>query len=181
MKKFIQRAAFALGALVAATGASADPVLTYNGHYYYYTSGPSSWTASEAEAAGRGAHLVTINDAAEQAALLGAFGNSERLWIGLVDVAGNNNWTWVSGEAATYTNWNAPVEPNNIGSERWSVMNWANNGKWNNLPDPGCCTNPLTPLRGIIEVDRPLPEPGSLALAAIALLGTAAAARRRRA
>ncbi len=179
MKQFIRKTALALGALAVATGASADPVLSYNGHYYYYATPASSWSAAEAQAVALGGHLVAINDAAEQAALVGAFGGTDTLWIGLTDAASEGTFHWSNGDAVTYTNWNAG-EPNNSGNEDFVAMNWGSAGKWNDLPDPGCCTSPLTPLRGIIEVDHELPEPGSLALAALALLGAGTAARRRR-
>ena len=166
MKKLIQGVAASAVFAFASAAAFAAPVLTYNGHDYYYTTAATSWTAAEAQAVSLGGHLVAINDAAEQAALGGAFGTTERLWIGLTDALVEGVFTWTNGDALTYTNWNAG-EPNNSGGEDYVVINWANAGKWNDLPDAGCCTNPLTPLRGLIEVTH-VPEPGSLALAGLA-------------
>ena len=61
-------------------------------------------SAAEAWAQGLGGHLVTVNDAAEQAWLERAVLRGE-VWIGLTDEAVEGTWVWMSGEAVTYTNW----------------------------------------------------------------------------
>ncbi len=64
-----------------------------------------SWEDARAKAAAEGAHLVSINDAAEQQWLVSIFGTVP-YWIGLnTDVAKEGEWVWTSGEPATYTNW----------------------------------------------------------------------------
>ena len=50
------------------------------------------------------AHLVTINDADEQAWLLEVFGK-ENFWIGAIDTSDAENPRWGNGEPLTYTNW----------------------------------------------------------------------------
>ena len=55
-------------------------------------------------AAAEGAHLVTINDQAEQQWLLGLFGN-HLYWIGLSDTKKEGEWVWQNGEPLTYKNW----------------------------------------------------------------------------
>ena len=72
------------------------------------------------------AHLVAINDAAEQKWLSETFGYPP-YWIGLTDFAEEEEWEWTSGEPATYTNW-APHEPADAdrGEEDYVVMR----GKW---------------------------------------------------
>ena len=57
-------------------------------------------------ATAEGAHLVTINDAAEQQWLLGLFRN-HLYWIGLSDAEKEGEWAWQNGEPLTYTNWGA--------------------------------------------------------------------------
>lgn len=163
-------------ALLASAGlAQAAPVLTYNGSDYYLTTNTAgTWTASEAEAVGMGGHLVTINDAAEEAALRAAFGGQQIFWIGFTDQDVEGSFVWISGEAVTFTHWNGG-EPNNAGNEDYALLNWnTSTGAWNDLANSGGN-------RGIIEVkhDNTVPEPGSVVLAGLALLGLAA--RRRRA
>lgn len=55
----------------------------------------------------QGAHLVTINDAAEQEWLLEVFGR-ENYWIGLTDASKIESPHWDNGEPVTYTNWSQP-------------------------------------------------------------------------
>ena len=52
----------------------------------------------------QGAHLVAINDQAEQEWLLGLFGNY-LYWIGLSDAEKEGEWVWENGEPLTYSNW----------------------------------------------------------------------------
>ena len=54
----------------------------------------------------QGAHLVAINDAAEQEWLLEVFGR-ENFWIGLTDASKAENPHWDNGEPVTYTNWSS--------------------------------------------------------------------------
>lgn len=53
------------------------------------------------------AHLVAINDAAEQEWLLEVFGR-ENYWIGLTDASKVESPHWDNGEPVTYTNWSQP-------------------------------------------------------------------------
>ena len=55
----------------------------------------------------QGAHLVAINDAAEQEWLLEVFGR-ENYWIGLTDASKVESPHWDNGEPVTYTNWSQP-------------------------------------------------------------------------
>ena len=65
----------ALAILTAATTTAqagtptAPPVLSFEGHDYFYTATAAQWVAAEAQARWMGGHLVAINSAEEQAAL----------------------------------------------------------------------------------------------------------------
>ena len=69
-------------------------------------------TREEAQkrAAAQGAHLVAINDKAEQEWFLEVFGKRENFWIGLTAGSKEGKQQWDNGEPVTYTNWNSPKE-----------------------------------------------------------------------
>lgn len=139
-------AAIALGTFTQRLGAQvlAGPMLNpANGHHYYLLE-TNFWTNAEAQAVGMGGHLVTINDANENAWVLATFGNyagvPRRLHIGLTDEGHEGQWAWTSGESVTYLNW-APGEPNNgagyFPHENYSFMyapteSWPQ-GSWNDI------------------------------------------------
>jgi hypothetical protein len=78
---------------------------TNNNHFYALTVGPT-WQEAEEQAQNLGAHLVTINDQAENDWLLDTFGcEAKGFWIGFNDIEEEGNWVWSSGESSTYTNW----------------------------------------------------------------------------
>ena len=75
-----------------------------------------------AQAAKEDAHLVAINDAAEQHWLERAF-SPMRTLIGLSDIEAEGQWQWHSGEPVTYVNW-AQYEPQDAdnGDEDYVIM-----------------------------------------------------------
>jgi Lectin C-type domain len=137
--------------------------LYYGGHNYYLV-GQGSWDDSETFAQSLGGHLVTINDAAENAWLTTNFllpNPTMNPWMGLNDADGNGSWLWASGEAVSYVNW-APGEPS-LGFERYGNIYQGTSsyvGQWNNAPGD-------TVIYGIVEV----PEPSSLAIVSLVFLG----------
>ena len=74
-----------------------------NGHAYKRIPCESR-DAAVAQATAEKAHLVTINDAAEQAWLTAVFGH-EFYWIGLSDAEKEGQWQWDNGEPVAYENW----------------------------------------------------------------------------
>ncbi|MDE0683010.1 MAG: lectin-like protein [Candidatus Poribacteria bacterium] len=64
--------------------------------------------AAQERAAAQGAHLLTINDKAEQEWLLEVFGKRENFWIGLTAGSKAGKQQWDNGEPITYTNWISP-------------------------------------------------------------------------
>ncbi len=62
------------------------------------------------QAAAQAAHLVAINDKAEQEWFLEVFGKRENFWIGLINGSEEGKRQWDNGEPVTYTNWISPQE-----------------------------------------------------------------------
>jgi hypothetical protein len=99
---------------------------------------------AEALAVSLGGHLVTINDAAEQAWLLETFGSiasdnssnlAENFWIGLNDLEEEGTFRWFSGEPVDYINW-ASTEPANDRGEDVVLLDHPANGtlgEWNDV------------------------------------------------
>ena len=63
---------------------------------------------AQTQATAQDAHLVTINDKAEQEWVLEVFGKQENYWIGLINDSEEGKQQWDNGEPVTYTSWNSP-------------------------------------------------------------------------
>lgn len=103
-----------------------------NGHNYkrVYC---DSWDDAQAKAVDEGAHLVAINDIAEQAWLMRIFGTAP-YWIGLINGAKEGKWGWTSGEQVTYTNWALHKLINaNRGNEDYVFMGLLPDGGWHKV------------------------------------------------
>jgi hypothetical protein len=126
----------AVVALIPWQSAISEPVYQWNGHYYALTSEETDWVSAEAEAASHGGHLITINNAQEQAFVEKTFLTppDQVFWIGMTDAEEEGEWHWVSGEPVEYANWENPGEPNNVIwrhpvtgqaiDEDYGVINW---------------------------------------------------------
>jgi|WetSurMetagenome_2_1015567.scaffolds.fasta_scaffold259032_2 hypothetical protein len=171
MKKFI----VFVGLCVIATGAMVNAAWTsYNGHQYALTTGSGDWASAEAEAVAAGGHLVTINDAAENAFVWTTLMNGQgTAWLGLYQPAGSiepaDGWIWISGDPSVYRNWNGG-EPNNSSSfgesEDFAEIGYtAYNGTWN---DWGSLRPDFSAIPGVIEVCS-VPAPGALLLGSMGM------------
>ncbi len=138
---------------------------TYNGHTYLFSQA-GSWYEAQAEARRLGGNLVTINDATEESWLRDTFGSTERLWTGLNDATVEGQFTWVSGEAVTYTNW-SPGEPrsSNGAGQDYGTINYTNRqgnstNHWDDTDSDGASEwigsrwVRVNGFRGIIEINN---------------------------
>lgn len=110
-----------------------------NGHRYLVYKGAGDWdkAATFAASLGEGWHLATITSAEEQACvsrLVSAYGGT--CWLGGTYSGG---WTWMTGEAFDYTNWD-DGEPGGNSSEPYlgiygnsTQTSYATDGKWNDF------------------------------------------------
>ena len=124
--------------------------------------------AAQAQAAAQDAHLLVINDKAEQEWLLKVFGAGENYWIGLINSSEEGKQQWDNGEPVTYTNWMSPQEAAKITKSAQDSDANSNyivlvgmTGKWQ-IARPG---NPLIRMteRAILEkenfiIGAPAPE-----------------------
>ena len=115
--------------LEAATVNAVSPrVWSYGGRFYQVTDSSLSWADAEVLAQSLGGHVVTINDAAEQAWVHATFSRFGSLWIGMTDQVVEGTWVWGSGEAVSYTNW-ASGQPQSNSSYDWAYLN-SLDGQW---------------------------------------------------
>ncbi len=114
-----------------------------------------------AEATNEKAHLVAINDAAEQKWLESVFGH-EFFWIGLIKIEEEGQWQWDSGEPVAYENWLADdffSEPASIGGRNYAVMTFVD-GKWYAVGPDNIVwgVTEMTILEKVDPLDNPLTE-----------------------
>ncbi len=127
--------------------------------YYFNSSPTSNWATAEQQANAVGGHLVSVNSAAENAALLTAAqaqGLTGAIWIGFTDAAVEGTFVWSNGSANTYSNWNGG-EPSNSGgfpcnTDEDGTILQLSNGRWNDLALNNGCPG-ATQFRSVIEID----------------------------
>ncbi|UTY58474.1 DUF4214 domain-containing protein [Massilia sp. erpn] len=137
-------------------------------HTYRLVEEALDWSAANANAKRLGGHLATITSAAENTAIYTAVskhlvsnghagapvsadgGDASYLWLGLNDIASENNWEWSDGTAFSYSNWGHGKwgsEPDNsgdqdavgMGLEAWPAPDGGLGvaGQWNDVSQYG--------------------------------------------
>ncbi len=110
-----------------------------NGHAYKKIT-CSGWHDAQRKAIEQDAHLVSINDQAEQIWVSVIFGeNNPLFWIGLNDVQEKGKWQWDSGEPVTFTYWSSaqslPTSPILNAKKNYAVMG-RHHGAWETTVSP---------------------------------------------
>ena len=97
-----------------------------------------NWDDAGQKCKGNSGDLVTINNANENARILGLIRCSpDDYWIGLNDIQTEGIFKWISSNTTpSFTNWNPanPREPNNYFGEDCVVLRELHNFKWNDVP-----------------------------------------------
>ncbi|MXV74858.1 hypothetical protein F4Z99_11330 [Candidatus Poribacteria bacterium] len=129
-----------------------------NGHAYKRIYCPDIMDAMTLAAA-ENAYLVSINDAAEEAWILGVF-DPDSFWIGLSDFAEEGQWVWHSGEPVTYTNWGEDEQyGGNTEINDYAISAWGD--KWQAVA-PGDTHTPFLKEAILESVHTPVKQMRSL-------------------
>lgn len=123
-------AIFALNISGTVKAASVTEAKEFNGHYYQVVTTETSWWKAEAESELKGAHLATITSKEEQDFIYSLTGTDD-VWIG--GEYKNGAWSWVTGEAFSYTNWKKG-QPSNPAKEAFLHF-WDEKGEWDDTTD----------------------------------------------
>ena len=109
------------------------------GPFYVYNT-PRTWSQARADCIFHGQDLAWIDSQEENNILLnGIRDDTSSFWIGLNDMAHENNWVWANGRRPGFTFWETG-EPNDDGGvadcgEMWGLDHghYANNHRWNDI------------------------------------------------
>ncbi len=115
------------------SGIAETPIVTRGDSAYAIVQG-GTWQQAEANAQKLGGHLVTINDSAENdwLASQGWLGK----WIGMQDLDNDGTFTWSSGDATSWTNWEVGQPSSNGSKSENGGWFWSgHNGKWDDAPN----------------------------------------------
>ncbi len=125
-------------------------VVCFNGHFYELYTFSMSWDAAKKFCEEkRSGHLLTINDAAEQAFIEESLLSDIKgaYYIGASDATSEGTFEWITDEPFVYSNW-ATGEPNDLNVQDYLQI--YSDGKW--ADD----ANNISSTRGFIcEIDNP--------------------------
>jgi len=120
------------------TGADRATVDAASGHCFVaYDGVQHSYQAAAAMCTAAGGHLPTISSAAEDAAARAAVHAGDTPWLGADDIAIEGKFSWLSGEALSYSNFHAG-KPDNAGNA--DCVQYLSDGTWSDAPCSGAAT-----------------------------------------
>jgi hypothetical protein len=119
---------------------STESHISYNAHDYIFVNTPKTWQQAKTycqnynsnTSGGTGYHLVTIEDAAEEAFLdtHEVARGLDNWWIGYSDAGTEGTWIWSNGSLSTYANW-ADYQPDNwAGNQNCAVDRYGGTTLW---------------------------------------------------
>ncbi|MDD9939359.1 MAG: DUF2341 domain-containing protein, partial [Myxococcales bacterium] len=131
--------------VAAPTGCTTTGVQYHNGHAYFLCTDAKAWASAKAVCETAGTHLVRIDTQAERDFIDTIAATS--VWTGLVDVASDDNWRWVSDGDLVWTGGSGGLAPNGLyqswgggepnGDTEDCMEQWDAGGVWNDA----ACTN----------------------------------------
>lgn len=127
----------------------------HNGSKYYCSENNATWPVANNACISAGGHLVVINDASENEFIRSRI-MSSNAWIGLTDEAFEGTFEWVTGEAVSYTHWDAG-QPNNYNGNEDYTRILQSNGKWTDR-------NETVSMEYVMEIPCGTNEPQTCAL-----------------
>ena len=101
---------------------------SFNGSHYYCSLAGLDWASAQAVCQSNGGNLAVINSEAENSFLTNVIPLSSA-WIGLNDIQSEGNFSWITGEPVTYTNWYVG-QPNNYNGNQ-DAVELLEDGTWN--------------------------------------------------
>jgi len=130
-------------ATTSSTANNTNDVYSYNGHSYKLINTSMDWDSAQKYCENLGGHLVTINSADEQqfVSSLASKSTKKNVWLGATKNE-NGKFSWVTGEAAQFSNWGSGEPSNYDGTENAVMMYTYSNGivslgEWNDISSTG--------------------------------------------
>ncbi|CAN5430273.1 hypothetical protein BH09VER1_BH09VER1_30540 [soil metagenome] len=116
----------------------AEEVGRLNNHTYMYVPKALRWDDAKKYAELLGGHLVTFQSEEENKFVYNLArkgGSDTSVWIGLTDAGHEGRWTWVTGEALDYVNWER--KPNGGKGQNYADIGFGKTERWNDAENDG--------------------------------------------